>query len=86
MVWGRVEDWGRRALEEVEDSMVAYEEEQIRLEALMRSVDAAQKSVDLVDTLYRSGLTDFQNVLDMQRSLSEQQDKFAEVFRFNKKE
>ncbi|MHC4266165.1 MAG: efflux transporter outer membrane subunit, partial [Planctomycetota bacterium] len=42
------------ALEEVEDSMVAYEEEQIRLEALMRSVDAAQKSVGLVDTLYRS--------------------------------
>jgi NodT family efflux transporter outer membrane factor (OMF) lipoprotein len=66
------------ALEDVEDSMVAYEEEQIRLEALMRSVDAAQKSVGLVDTLYRSGLTDFQNVLDMQRSLSEQQDKFAE--------
>jgi NodT family efflux transporter outer membrane factor (OMF) lipoprotein len=66
------------ALEEVENAMVAYKEEQIRLEATERSVVAAQKSVELVDTLYRSGLTDFQNVLDMQRSLSIQQDQLAE--------
>ena len=29
-------------------------------------------------TLYRTGLTDFQNVLDMERSLFEQQDLFAD--------
>jgi NodT family efflux transporter outer membrane factor (OMF) lipoprotein len=66
------------ALEEVEDAMVAFQQEQVRLEALERSVAAAKQSVKLADSLYRSGLTDFQNVLDMQRSLSEQQDKFAE--------
>jgi NodT family efflux transporter outer membrane factor (OMF) lipoprotein len=66
------------ALEDVENAMVAYQEEQLRLQAIGRSVAAAQKSVELVDTLYRSGLTDFQNVLDMQRSLSAQQDKLAE--------
>ncbi|MHC4154485.1 MAG: efflux transporter outer membrane subunit [Planctomycetota bacterium] len=66
------------ALEEVEDAMVAYKEEQVRLQALERSVVAAQESVRLVDTLYRSGLTDFQNVLDMQRALSQQQDKLAQ--------
>ena len=38
---------------------------------------AAQKSVELVNTLYRTGLTDFQNVLDMQRSLTIQQDNLA---------
>jgi outer membrane protein TolC len=32
----------------------------------------------LVDTLYRTGLTDFQNVLDMERSLFEQEDQLAE--------
>jgi len=65
------------ALEDVENSMVAYEREQDRLEALERSVVAAQASVDLVKTLYRTGLTNFQNVLDMERSLFRQQDKFA---------
>jgi outer membrane protein TolC len=40
-------------------------------------VEAARESVDLVKTLYITGLTDFQNVLDMERSLFEQQDDFA---------
>jgi len=43
-----------------------------------RSVDAAEKSVEQVKTLYRTGLTDFQNVLDSERSLSQQQDQLAE--------
>ena len=34
--------------------------------------------MELVDTLYRTGQVDFQNVLDMQRSLFEQQDQYAE--------
>jgi NodT family efflux transporter outer membrane factor (OMF) lipoprotein len=66
------------ALEEVENAMVAFVEEQERAEALQRSVDAAAKSVELVKTLYEIGLTDFQNVLDMQRALTEQQDRLAE--------
>lgn len=66
------------ALEEVESSMVAYIEERIRLEILIRSVDAAERSVEQVRTLYRNGLTDFQNVLDTERSLFVQQDALAE--------
>lgn len=66
------------ALEEVENAMVSYKEEIIRLEALDRSVVSAQKSVQLVTELYQEGLTNFQNVLDTQRSLTQQQDKLAQ--------
>jgi multidrug efflux system outer membrane protein len=66
------------ALEEVENAMVSFEQEKQRLGDLHRSVVAAQESVKLVGTLYENGLTDFNNVLDMQRSLTVQQDLFAE--------
>ena len=65
------------ALEEVENAMVSFEQEKERLEDLHNSVAAAQKSVELVRELYENGLTDFQNVLDMQRALTEQQDLMA---------
>ena len=42
------------------------------------AVDATQRSVDLVTTQYLSGLTNFQNVLDAQRSLFRLQDQLAE--------
>ena len=66
------------ALEEVENAMVSFEQEKQRLADLNDSVVAAQKSVDLVRELYENGLTDFNNVLDMQRSLTIQQDLLAE--------
>jgi len=66
-----------KALEEVESAMVAIVEERIRNAALIDSATAAGQSVELVDKLYRSGLTDFQNVLDMQRTLRTQQDALA---------
>jgi len=66
------------AIEEVENAMTAYVEEQIRRESLRRSVTAASESVKLVNTLYRTGLTDFQNVLDTERSLFQQEDALAE--------
>ncbi|MEN6307809.1 MAG: efflux transporter outer membrane subunit [Anaerohalosphaeraceae bacterium] len=66
------------AVEEVENAMVSYQEEQVKYEALDRSVVASQKSVELVNDLYMNGLTDFQNVLDMERFLSQQQDKLAQ--------
>jgi NodT family efflux transporter outer membrane factor (OMF) lipoprotein len=65
------------ALEEVENALVGYTEETIRRESLLRSVEAARKSVELVGVLYKSGLTDFQNVLDMERSLAEQEDTYV---------
>lgn len=66
-----------RAVAEVEDALVGYVEERQRFAALQRSTSAAIESVDLVKTLYMSGLIDFQNVLDRERSLSEEQDSLA---------
>jgi NodT family efflux transporter outer membrane factor (OMF) lipoprotein len=66
------------ALEEVENALVAYAMERVRRERLVRAVDASQRSVDLVRTQYLAGLTNFQNVLDSQRSLTDQQDQLAE--------
>jgi outer membrane protein, multidrug efflux system len=65
-------------VEEVENAMAAYVQEVQRREALERSVVAARASVGLVDTLYRSGLTDFQNVLDTQRAQFQQEDALAQ--------
>ena len=65
------------ALEEVEDAMASYEKEVARRGHLMKSVDATQRSLDLVLTQYRAGLTDFQNVLDTERSLLLRQDDLA---------
>jgi len=63
-----------KAYQESEDALSAYANELSRLESLRAAVAAATQSVKLVDTLYRTGLTDFQNVLDMQRELFQQQD------------
>lgn len=66
-----------RAFEEIETSLAAYAEESLRLQELEASVTAAQKSVELVESLYRTGRVDFQNVLDTQRALATQQDEAA---------
>ena len=68
------------ALEEVEDSMAAFALEKERIESLEVAAAAAQKSVDLVTELYKSGLTDFQNVLNMEQALLEQQDALASSY------
>jgi len=65
------------ALEDVENAMVAYEQEHLRREKLRSAVAATQRSLELVLTQYRSGLADFQNVLDTQRSLLLREDDLA---------
>ena len=65
------------ALAEVENSLVALRQEEIRRERLATAVEASQQSVELVHTQYISGLTDFQSYLDAQRSLTSQQDSYA---------
>lgn len=65
------------ALEEAENAMVAYAKEVERRSRLSESVDATQRSLDLVLTQYRAGLTDFQNVLDTQRTLLLREDELA---------
>jgi multidrug efflux system outer membrane protein len=74
----RYEDTVLRAVQEVENSMVGYQNERERRRRLGNSVDATQRSLDLVLTQYRAGLTNFQNVLDTQRSLFDRQDNLAE--------
>lgn len=66
------------ALEEVENAMTDYIQQRRRQEALAESVEAARESVRLVTEQYKNGLTDFQNVLVLQRSLFQQQDKLAQ--------
>jgi NodT family efflux transporter outer membrane factor (OMF) lipoprotein len=67
-----------RALEEVQNALVAYGQEKVRRDRLLEAVSASQRAVDLVETQYLSGLTNFQNFLDSQRSLFRQQDELAE--------
>lgn len=66
------------ALAEVEDALVAYDRELVRRERLREAAAASQRAVDLVRTQYISGLTNFQNLLDTQRSLFNQQDELAD--------
>jgi NodT family efflux transporter outer membrane factor (OMF) lipoprotein len=67
------------ALEEAENAMVAYVKEVQRRERLEQAVDATQRSLDLVLTQYTAGLTDFQNVLDTQRTLLLREDDLAQA-------
>lgn len=65
------------ALEDVENALTAYALERERRDSLAEAVVATQRTVELADIQYRAGLTDFQNVLDSQRFLAQQQDLFA---------
>ncbi len=66
------------AYEDVENFLVAFSQEQERRDSLQRSADASAAAVELVKTLYRTGLTDFQNVLDTERTLFQQEDALAD--------
>lgn len=57
------------ALEEVENTLVAYMEEQNRRQSLSDAKRAASQAAALAQDLYKAGLTDFTSVLDAQRSL-----------------
>ena len=66
------------ALEEVENALVAYAEEQQRRTALQEATGAAQRAEKLAQDKYQTGLIDFNEVLDAQRSLLSLQDKLAQ--------
>lgn len=66
------------ALEEVENALVAYGEEQNRRDALIGAEDAAKKAVLLARYQYQAGLANFLSVLDAQRSLLTFQNQLAE--------
>jgi len=66
------------AFEDVENAMISHLKERERRERLEEAVEATERSVELVRTQYLAGLTNFQNVLDSQRSLFRLQDQLAE--------
>jgi outer membrane protein TolC len=65
------------ALEEVENRLTAYVEEQHRLDALSQGAKASQLAFDLARIKYETGLTDFTTLLDAERSLLTLQDELA---------
>lgn len=56
------------ALEEVENAIVAYADEQDRANTLQQAAQAAQSAAVLAEYYFRAGLADFSSVLDAQRS------------------
>jgi len=56
------------AIEEVENALVAYTNEQYKNNNLKNAAEAAQKAAQLAQQKYEAGLTDFSDVLEAQRS------------------
>ena len=65
------------ALQEVEDALTGFAQEQTRRDHLATAAAAAQDAADLSLQLYTAGLRDFRDVLDAQRSLLTAQDSLA---------
>lgn len=65
------------ALQEVEDALVAIAAAREQLAAQQAAADAARRAAAIADQRYRSGLVDFQNVLQSQRSLLAAEDAVA---------
>ena len=66
------------ALEEVENALVAFAEVQQRRQSLHEATEAARQAVGLARQKFEAGLTDFNNVLDGQRSLFSFQEQLAQ--------
>lgn len=66
-----------RGIEDVENSLSSAFYERDRLSALNDAVRSSKKTVNLVKTNYRSGLINFQNVLDAERTIFNNQDSAA---------
>jgi len=66
------------SLEETENALVNYSEEQERRDRLQAAVSQSQTALELSRELYRSGLGDFLAVLDAQRQLYGNEDLLAE--------
>lgn len=65
------------AVKEVRNALTDYQQEQQRRASLRQAVTAARTAETLASDQYRNGLTDFNNVLDAQRSLLVLQEQLA---------
>jgi outer membrane protein TolC len=66
------------ALEEVENALVSYSQEQERRDRLNDAVAHSQLAVDLATEQYKAGLVDFLSVLDAQRDLYANEDQLVQ--------
>jgi outer membrane protein TolC len=65
------------ALEDVENALVSIEQNRLRLSALNTAAEAARNAALLASQRYTAGITDFQTVLDTQRSVLSAEDNLA---------
>ena len=65
------------AFTETERSLTAYIQRRSRFEALSRALKSSNRALELSQELYRQGVSDFQRVLDAQRSVFASEDSLA---------
>ncbi len=78
---GRYEKAVLGSFEDVENAMVAFTREQARRRSLEAALASDRRSYEDASRLYAAGLTDFQRVLDSQRSLFASEDAFTDSTR-----
>jgi multidrug efflux system outer membrane protein len=66
------------SLADVEDALVAYNQEQARQKSLQHAVDSNRRALDLAKQLNTAGVVDFLNVLTAQQSLFQSEDQLAQ--------
>jgi NodT family efflux transporter outer membrane factor (OMF) lipoprotein len=66
------------ALEEAENAILAYAQEQRRRQSLAEATRSAQAAAELAEIKYRAGLIDFTTVLEAERSLLSFRDQLAQ--------
>jgi NodT family efflux transporter outer membrane factor (OMF) lipoprotein len=66
------------SLEEVQNALVNYSQEQERRDRLNQAVQQSQLAVDLATEQYRAGLVDFLSVLEAQRELYANEDQLVQ--------
>ncbi|MRR50853.1 MAG: efflux transporter outer membrane subunit [Rhodocyclaceae bacterium] len=66
-----------QAAREVDDAAVEFAKNREQIAILEEAVKAAQRSLAIATIQYREGLTDFERVLDSQRTLFSQQDRLV---------
>jgi multidrug efflux system outer membrane protein len=67
------------ALEDAENSFVAYGARQAQLKSLTEQAQASRRAADLADTQYREGAADFLVLLDAQRTQLDAEDSVAQA-------
>ena len=67
------------ALEDTENSFVAYSARQAQLKSLSEQAQASRRAAELADTQYREGVADFLVLLDAQRTQLDAEDSVAQA-------